>query len=80
VNGFFENQRISVEEAVRAYTVGGAYAAFDEGRKGALEPGKLADFVVLEGDPFAEPQRIRTLRVRSTWLGGKPVYDRLSSR
>ncbi len=74
VNGFFEDQRISPEDAVRAYTAGGAYASFEERLKGTLEAGKLADFVVLDGDPFAEPDRIRSCRVASTWSGGQPVY------
>ncbi len=74
VNGFFEDQRISPEDAVRAYTAGGAYASFEEDGKGTLEPGKLADFAVLDGDPFAVPDRIRTCRVASTWIGGEQVY------
>jgi len=74
VNGFFEDQRISPEEAVRAYTAAGAYASFEEEDKGSLESGKLADFVILDGDPFEEPDRIRTCRVRSTWIGGVRVY------
>ncbi len=74
VNGFFEDQRISAEDAVRAYTAGGAFASFQEGVKGTLETGKLADFVILEDDPFAEPDRIRECRIQSTWIGGSCVY------
>lgn len=74
VNGFFEDQRISVEDAVRAYTAGGAYASFQEETKGILEAGKLADFVVLRGDPFADPERIRACGIESTWIGGACVY------
>ncbi len=74
VNGFFDDQRIAPEDAVRAYTAGGAYASFEEDVKGTLEAGKLADFVVLDGDPFAEPDRIRSCRVASTWIGGEPVH------
>ena len=74
VNGFFEDQRISAEDAVRAYTAAGAYASFEEREKGTLEAGKLADFVVLEGDPFDEPDRIRDCRIRSTWIGGTEAY------
>ena len=76
VNGFFEDQRIGPEDAVRAYTAAGAYAAFEEERKGTLEKGKFADFVVLEGDPFHEPESIERCRVRETWLGGSRVYAR----
>jgi predicted amidohydrolase YtcJ len=75
VNGYFKDQRISVEEAIRAYTAGGAYAAFEENTKGTLEPNKLADFVILDGDPFAEPEGIRELRIHSTWIGGRCVYQ-----
>ena len=76
VNGFFEDQRISPEEAFRAYTAGGSYAAFEEDRKGTLEADKLADFVVLDGDPFAEPESIVSCRVRETWLDGTRVFAR----
>lgn len=74
VNGFFEDQRLSVAEALVAYTAAGAYASFEEGTKGALEAGKLADFVVLDGDPFAGPDGIRGCRIHSTWLGGSAVF------
>ncbi len=74
VNGFFPDQCIPVDEAIRAYTAGGAYASFEEREKGTLEPGKLADFVVLGGDPFEEPDRIKDLPVLSTWIGGTCVF------
>src|SRR2546428_828149 len=74
VNGFLEDQRISPEEAVRAATAGSAFAAFEEDDKGTLEPGKLADFVILDGDPFETPEAIARMRVASTWIGGRRVY------
>src|SRR5207244_1667860 len=74
VNGFFEDQRISPEDAIRAATAGAAYASFSESETGTLEAGKLADFVVLRGDPFETPERIAQLRVGSTWIGGERVY------
>src|SRR2546422_306753 len=74
VNGFVEDQRISPEEAVRAATAGSAFAAFEEDDKGTLEPGKLADFVILDGDPFETPEAIARMRVASTWIGGRRVY------
>ena len=74
VNGFFEDQRLSPEEAIRAATAGGAYAAFEEHEKGSLESGKLADFVVLQGDPFETPDQIAQMRIESTWIGGDRVY------
>lgn len=79
VNGFFEDQRISVEDAVRAYTTMGAYAAFEEDLKGALEAGKLADFVVLNGAPFEEPERIDRCGIRETWLGGTRAFPSTKS-
>ena len=76
VNGYYDDQRISPEDAVRAYTSGGAYAAFEETVKGTLEAGKVADFVVLEGDPFREPTAIDRCRVVETWIGGSRVFSR----
>lgn len=70
VNHPNEDERISVENAVRAYTLGGAFAAFEEDSKGSLEPGKFADLVVLDGDPFRDPDRIGSMRVRAVVVGG----------
>ena len=68
-------QRISVEEALRAWTLGGAYAAFEEKHKGSIEQGKLADFVVLSADPTREkPEHIEDIRVEKTFVGGKLVF------
>jgi predicted amidohydrolase YtcJ len=74
VNGYFEDQRLSPEEAFRAYTAGSAYAAFEEQTKGTLEPGRLADFVVLDGDPFDDSTEIARCRVRETWIGGRRLF------
>ncbi|TLZ56379.1 MAG: amidohydrolase [Methanobacteriota archaeon] len=74
VNGYFEDQRLSPEEAFRAYTAGGAYASFEEHEKGTLGAGKLADFVILDGDPFRNPTAIDRCRVRETWMGGRRVF------
>src|SRR2546428_11145493 len=72
VNGFFEDQRISPEAAIRAATAGGAYASFSENETGTLEAGKVADFVILRGDPFASPQGIAPLPIGATSVcGGK---------
>ena len=76
VNGFAEGQRIPVEEAIRAYSAGGAYAAFEENQKGTLAAGKLADLVVLDGDPFGAPETITGCNVRETWLNGERVFPR----
>lgn len=76
-DGWVPEQKISVAEAVRAYTAGSAYAERREAVKGTLEPGKLADLVVLSADIFAiDPVAIADTRVDLTMLGGKVVYRR----
>ncbi|HJW13327.1 MAG TPA: amidohydrolase family protein, partial [Thermoanaerobaculia bacterium] len=73
--GWFPEQRITVEEALRAYTATAAWAAFEESEKGTLAPGKLADFVVLSADPFSiEPERIDKITVAETVVGGQVVF------
>jgi predicted amidohydrolase YtcJ len=75
-NGWIPEQKISVEEAVRAYTVGSAYAEFQENEKGAIAVGKLADFVVLSDDIFTiNPVEIRSAKVLTTVVDGKIVYQ-----
>lgn len=75
--GWHPEQCLDVEEAVRIYTEGGAYAGFEEAVKGRLEPGMLADFAVLSEDIFTcEPDRIKDIRVERTVVGGKTVWDR----
>jgi len=75
-NGWVPEQKISVEEAVRAYTEGSAYAEFAELSKGTLAPGKLADVVILDKDIFSIPAaEIHTARVQLTILDGRIVYD-----
>jgi len=74
--GWVPEQKVSVEEALKAYTVEGAYAAFDEGSKGRLAPGMLADMVLLDKDITAiAPEDIRDVRVLKTIVGGRVVYD-----
>ncbi len=73
-------ERISVEEALRCYTVGSAYAEGSEGRKGRLSPGMLADFAVLSQDIAAvEPERVGATAVEETVVGGRTVYRRSES-
>lgn len=75
-NGWMPEQKISVEEALRAYTADAAFASFEEKRKGLLTPGKLADFVILEKDLTAiDPATIRDVKVLTTVVGGKVVYE-----
>ncbi|HUX39188.1 MAG TPA: amidohydrolase [Rectinemataceae bacterium] len=71
-------EAITALEAIRCYTRGSAYAEFAEGRKGALGPGMLADFVVLSADPTSVPiATIRDIEVDETWVGGRRVYSRV---
>ncbi|MDQ3134493.1 MAG: amidohydrolase [Acidobacteriota bacterium] len=74
--GWVPEQKITVEEAVRAYTVGSAYAEFAESYKGTITPGKLADIVILNQDIFrVEPNEIEKTKVRMTIMDGKIVYQ-----
>ena len=71
-----ENQRVSVDEAMRICTVNGAYASFEEHDKGSITPGKLADFVFLADDPHhVDPDAIKDIRVAATYLGGRPTFE-----
>ena len=80
-NGWIPEQKITVEEAVRAYTVGSSFAEFQEGSKGTLTPGKLADIVMLSQDVFTiEPQEIEKVRVVLTIMDGRIVYSASGSR
>ena len=75
--GWVAEQKLTVVEAVEAYTMGSAYAEFQEKQKGSLTPGKLADMVLLSDDIFSvPPAAIRDVRVEATWVGGKLVFDR----
>ena len=76
-NGWFPEQRISVQEAIEAYTVHCAYAVFEENEKGSITPGKLADLVVLTEDILSiDPIRIEQVGVETTVVGGKIVYKK----
>lgn len=76
--GWFPEQRISMAEAIKHYTLDAAYASFEETRKGSLGVGKLADLVVLSKDLFTiAPKEILTTEVLCTILGGKVVYKKI---
>ena len=74
--GWFPEQRLTVEEALRAYTQGSAYASFQENVKGTISEGMLADVVVLSEDLFRIPlEKIQDARVDITIVGGRVVYE-----
>ncbi len=75
-NGWIPEQKISVDEAVRAYTVGSAFAEFQDHEKGTISPGKLADIVMLSGDIFEiDPVEIEKARVVMTIMDGQIVHE-----
>jgi predicted amidohydrolase YtcJ len=75
--GWVPEQKISVAEAIRAYTLGSAFASFEEQDKGSIQTGKLADFAVLSEDIFSiDPARINQTRGVMTIFDGKIVYQR----
>lgn len=75
--GWVPEEKITVEEALRAYTAGAAYASFEEERKGVLAAGRLADFVMLDRNLFdIAPEDIRNARVALTVVGGRKVVER----
>jgi predicted amidohydrolase YtcJ len=76
-DGWIPEQKLSVEEALRAYTIEAAYASFEENKKGSLSVGKLADLVVLEKDiTTIAPEQIQTTQVLLTMVGGRVVYEK----
>jgi predicted amidohydrolase YtcJ len=74
--GFVPQERISLEDAIKAYTLGAAFAGRREKTEGSIEPGKLADLIVLDRDLFKiEPNQIARMKVLLTMVGGKVVYQ-----
>ena len=74
--GWIPEQKITLPEAIEAYTMGTAYAEFSETRKGSITPGKLADIIVLDSDLFkTAPEKIPDAKVLFTIVGGKVVFD-----
>ena len=73
--GWIPEEKITLPEAIEAYTVGAAFAEFQEREKGSITPGKLADMVILNDNIFdLKPEAIRNVKVKTTILGGKVVY------
>jgi hypothetical protein len=77
VNHPYPEHRVSVKEALRMFTIDGAYSAFEEDKKGSLERGKLGDLTILESSPYEVPQdQIRDIPVEMTVKEGRIVYQR----
>ncbi len=75
-NGWFPEQKLTLPETIYAYTMGSAYAEFQETQKGSISPGKLADLVLVNQDLFSiDPAKIRDAKVLMTLVGGKIVWD-----
>ena len=68
-------RQVSVDDALRMFTVNGAWAAFEEREKGTVEVGKLGDLTIIDGDPYAEPERIKDLSVEMTIKRGEITYE-----
>lgn len=74
--GWLPHERVTREQALAAFTVGGAWAGFADGRFGSLAVGERADFVVVDRDPMlASPEELRATRVLQTWIGGERVFE-----
>ncbi len=75
-DGWFPEQKLTVAESVEAYTMGSAYAEFQDTEKGSIIPGKLADMVLLSDDIFTiDPAKIRDVKVLKTIVGGRLIWD-----
>jgi predicted amidohydrolase YtcJ len=75
-DGWYPEQKLTMEEAIRYYTLGSAYAQFMEDRKGIIKPGYLADIVIIDKDLMTIPENeIMKTRVDYTIVGGKVVYS-----
>jgi len=76
-NGFVPEQCISMEEALKTYTINGAYAAFEENIKGSIVVGKFADFVILDRNPLEiSKEEIKEIIILETIIRGKTVYKK----
>ena len=68
-------EAVTVDDAIRGYTIGSTASVHAEDDRGTLEPGKLADLVVLDRDPYdVAPTELATVAVRETWVAGEPVH------
>jgi len=72
-------ERLTILEALRLYTLNGAYAGFEEKEKGSLEVGKLADFIIIDRDVLSVPSdQLKDVKVLETFVGGKLVQQIIS--
>lgn len=78
-NGWLPDQRITVEEALYGFTMGAAYASFEEDTKGSISEGKYADFVILSNDLLeVQPEKIKDINVLNTYIGGDLKYNNVN--
>jgi predicted amidohydrolase YtcJ len=69
-------ERVSVLQALEMYTRNGAYLGFEESKKGSLEPGKLADFIMVDRDVLSvSPEELKDVKALKTFVGGELVYE-----
>lgn len=74
--GWYKDEALSIEEAFKAFTISAAYAAHDEHNNGSLEPGKYADFIVIDQNIFTiDPKDIWKTQVLETWVNGQRIYQ-----
>ncbi len=80
-DGWIPEEKITLPEAVEAYTLSSAFAEFQEHEKGSIAPGKLADLVILSDNIFdLKPETIRNVKVETTIVGGKVIYGETLNR
>ena len=79
--GWLSDEAMTLREALRAFTLDAAYAAKSETLYGSLEPGKMADFILIDRDPFQiPPSELDNIEVLETWVEGKKVFSQESTR
>lgn len=75
--GWRPEQKLTVEQMIKGFTIQGAFASFEEKEKGSIERGKLADFIILSKDPFCVPEKeLRSVEVEETYLEGERIYKK----